>query len=187
MPQQNPAIQLDAEEQQLNPWGNPNAAWGGPGNGPKGSAHQHPPLQRRSPGNPHAGPAGGCPLSDPDQQRVAQIRKRHPPRATGHPGSSLNLEGTSSFQTPADPGSMAMFRARAMAATPIAELLQLPRRERLALAMALWESLDEVGRSESLPMDRELGEELDRRWTAHLQNPTAAISWDEVRNQLGLG
>ncbi|WP_341884465.1 hypothetical protein [Synechococcus sp. UW140] len=26
MPQQNPAIQLDAEEQQLNPWGNPNAA-----------------------------------------------------------------------------------------------------------------------------------------------------------------
>jgi putative addiction module component (TIGR02574 family) len=74
-----------------------------------------------------------------------------------------------------------------MAATPIAELLLLPRRERLALAMDLWESLDEVGRSESLPMDRELGEELDRRWTAHPQNPTAAISWDEVRNQLGLG
>ena len=49
-----------------------------------------------------------------------------------------------------------------MAATPIAELLLLPRRERLALAMALWESLDEVGRSESLPMDRELGEELPR-------------------------
>ena len=55
-----------------------------------------------------------------------------------------------------------------MAATPIAELLLLPRRERLALAMALWESLDEVGRSESLPMDRELGEELDRRWTVGL-------------------
>ena len=90
MPQQNPAIQLDAEEQQLNPWGNPNAAWGGPGNGPKGSAHQHPPLQRRSPGNPHAGPAGGCPLSNPDQQRVAQIRERQPPRATNHQVSLLN-------------------------------------------------------------------------------------------------
>ena len=112
---------------------------------------------------------------------------REAARATGHQGSSLNLEATNSFQTPADPGSEGMFRARAIAARPIAELLLLPRREGLALAMALWESLDEVGRSESLPMDRELGEELDRRWTAHLQNPTAAISWDEVRNQLGLG
>ena len=79
------------EEQQLNPWGNPNAAWGGPGNGPKGSAHQHPPLQRRSPGNPHAGPAGGCPLSKPDQQRVAQIRERQPPRPTNHQVRRLDL------------------------------------------------------------------------------------------------
>jgi len=38
--------------------------------------------------------------------------------------------------------------ARTMAATPIADLLLLPRGERLALAMALWDSLDDEGRNE---------------------------------------
>jgi putative addiction module component (TIGR02574 family) len=74
-----------------------------------------------------------------------------------------------------------------MAATPIAELLQLPRGERLALAMALWDSLDEEGRSEALPVDADLCAELDRRWAAHIQNPTAAVPWDQVRRRLGLG
>jgi putative addiction module component (TIGR02574 family) len=74
-----------------------------------------------------------------------------------------------------------------MAATPIADLLQLPAGERLALAMALWDSLDEEGRSEALPMDGKLCAELDRRWATHLQNPTAAVPWEQVRNQLGLG
>jgi len=71
--------------------------------------------------------------------------------------------------------------------TPIAALLQLPVGERLALAIALWDSLDEEGRSEALPMDGELCAELDRRWAAHLQNPTASVPWEKVRNQLGLG
>jgi putative addiction module component (TIGR02574 family) len=74
-----------------------------------------------------------------------------------------------------------------MAATPIAELLQLPRGERLALAMALWDSLDEEGRCEALPVDADLCNELDRRWAGHLQNPSAAIPWEQVRGQLGLG
>jgi len=74
-----------------------------------------------------------------------------------------------------------------MAATPIAELLQLPRGERLALAMALWDSLDEEGRCEALPVDEALCAELDRRWAAHLQNPSAAVPWEQVRGQLGLG
>ena len=74
-----------------------------------------------------------------------------------------------------------------MAATPIADLLLLPRGERLALAMALWDSLDEEGRSYALPLDVELCAELDRRLAAHLQNPTAAISWEQVYDQLGLG
>lgn len=82
---------------------------------------------------------------------------------------------------------MGGFRAKVVAATPIAELLQLPRRERVALAMALWDSLDEEGRSEALPVDADLCQELDRRWTAHLENPAAAVSWDKVRSQLGLG
>ncbi len=78
-------------------------------------------------------------------------------------------------------------QARARAATPIAELLQLPRGERLALALALWDSLEEEGRSEALPVDATLCEELDRRWAVHLQNPTAAVPWEQLRSQLGLG
>jgi putative addiction module component (TIGR02574 family) len=74
-----------------------------------------------------------------------------------------------------------------MAATPIADLLQLPMGERVALAMALWDSLDEGGRSDALPVDDVLRAELDRRWAAHLQNPSAAIPWEQVRAQLGLG
>ncbi|NDC15915.1 MAG: addiction module protein [Synechococcaceae bacterium WB9_2_170] len=74
-----------------------------------------------------------------------------------------------------------------MAATPIADLLQLPMGERMALAMALWDSLDEEGRSEALPLDDELSAELDRRWAAHLQNPAAALSWEEVRGRLEEG
>jgi len=74
-----------------------------------------------------------------------------------------------------------------MAATPIAELLQLPRGERLALAMALWDSLDEEGRNEALPLDSALRAELDQRWAAHLQNPAAAVPWEQVRSQLDLG
>ena len=75
------------------------------------------------------------------------------------------------------PSSVGLLRATAMAATPINELLQLPMGERVALAMALWlwDSLDEVGSSDALPMDAELRTELDRRWAAHLQNPTAAV------------
>ena len=84
-------------------------------------------------------------------------------------------------------GSVEMLRSRAMAATPIAELLQLPRGERLALAMALWDSLDEDGRSEALPLDADLCAELDRRLAAYLQDPTAAIPWEQVQSQLGLG
>ncbi len=74
-----------------------------------------------------------------------------------------------------------------MAATPIAELLRLPMGERLELAMALWDSLDEGGRSDALPVDDALRAELDRRWAAHLQNPEAAMPWEQVRGQLGLG
>ena len=56
-----------------------------------------------------------------------------------------------------------------------------------ATAMALWDSLDEEGRSELLPVDADLCNELDRRWAAHLQNPEATMPWEQVRGQLGLG
>lgn len=73
-----------------------------------------------------------------------------------------------------------------MAATPIADLLQLPLGERMALAMALWDSLDDESRSDAL-RDADLCNELDRRWAAHLQKPEADMPWEQVRGQLGLG
>jgi len=71
--------------------------------------------------------------------------------------------------------------------TPMSDLLQLPQNQRLALAIALWDSLDEEAREGALPLDSALCAELDRRWTAHLANTGAAVPWDEVRSQLGLG
>ena len=53
--------------------------------------------------------------------------------------------------------------------------------------MARWESLDGEGRSEALPVGADLCSELDRRWAGHLRNPEAAMAWEQVRNQLGLG
>ncbi len=78
-------------------------------------------------------------------------------------------------------------RAQTVADPPIADLLQLPRGERHALATALWDSLEDEGRSEALPVDPALCTELDRRWAAHRQNPTAALPWEEGQRQLGLG
>jgi len=71
--------------------------------------------------------------------------------------------------------------------TPMSDLLQLPQSERLALAIALRDSLDDKARDGALPLDPDLFAELDRRWTAHLGNPEAALGWDEVRSQLGIG
>ena len=77
------------------------------------------------------------------------------------------------------PGGVAM--------TSMSDLLQLPQRERLALAIALRDSLDDQARDGALSVDPALCAELDRRWASHLDNPDAAVPWDEVRSQLGLG
>ena len=74
-----------------------------------------------------------------------------------------------------------------MVITPMTDLLQLPQNERLALAIALWDSLDDHARDGARPLDPALCAELDRRWKAHLSNPGDALAWDEVRSQLGLG
>lgn len=65
--------------------------------------------------------------------------------------------------------------------------LQLPQGERLALAIALWDSLDDETREGALSLDSALGAELDRRWNAHLRNPDTALGWEEIRSQLGIG
>ena len=74
-----------------------------------------------------------------------------------------------------------------MVMTPMTDLLQLPQNERLALAIALWDSLDDPSRDGALPLDPALFAELDRRWANHRDNPEAAVPWDEVRSQLGIG
>jgi putative addiction module component (TIGR02574 family) len=70
--------------------------------------------------------------------------------------------------------------------TPVSDLLQLPQNERLALAIALWDSLDDQARDGALSPDPALCAELDQRWASHLDNPEAAVPWDEVRSQLGI-
>ncbi|WP_323207777.1 addiction module protein [Synechococcus sp. BA-132 BA5] len=69
----------------------------------------------------------------------------------------------------------------------MSDLLQLPQNERLALAIALWDSLDDKSRDGALPVDPALCTELDRRWATHRNNPEAAVLWDAVRSQLGIG
>ncbi|WP_094555274.1 addiction module protein [Synechococcus sp. 1G10] len=46
----------------------------------------------------------------------------------------------------------------------MSDLLQLPQGERLALAIALWKSLDDEARDGALPLDSALCAELDRPW-----------------------
>ncbi|MEA5391810.1 addiction module protein [Cyanobium gracile UHCC 0139] len=70
---------------------------------------------------------------------------------------------------------------------PMSDLLQLPPSERLALAIALWDSLDNQARDGALPVNPALYPELDRRWANHRDDPEAAVPWDEVRSQLGIG
>jgi putative addiction module component (TIGR02574 family) len=69
----------------------------------------------------------------------------------------------------------------------MSDLLQLPQNERLALAIALWDSLDDQAREGALSVDPDVCAELDQRWASHLANPDAALAWDQVRRQLDIG
>lgn len=50
--------------------------------------------------------------------------------------------------------------------------------ERLALVGAIWDSI--ASEVEQAPLPEALKQEIDRRWTAHLANPDAAIPWEQV-------
>ena len=63
-------------------------------------------------------------------------------------------------------------------------LLKLPAAERVALAMALWDSLTDPERDAALGLTQEQEKELDRRWAAYLEGPASATPWREVRRQL---
>ena len=71
-----------------------------------------------------------------------------------------------------------------MPPAPVSALLKLPASERAAIAMALWDSLTDAERDAELVLTPDQETELDRRWAAHLEDPTSAIPWNEVRRQL---
>jgi putative addiction module component (TIGR02574 family) len=71
-----------------------------------------------------------------------------------------------------------------MLSNTLASLLKLPAKDRIELAMALWESLSDEEREAELVLTPEQDAELDRRLNDHLANPGSAIPWEEVRRKL---
>ena len=66
----------------------------------------------------------------------------------------------------------------------LTELLKLPADQRVELALALWDSLDNDQREAELALTPEQAAELDRRLAEHLANPGSSIPWDAVRRKL---
>lgn len=64
------------------------------------------------------------------------------------------------------------------------ELLKLAPAKRAELALALWESLDDVSREAELSLLPEQEAELDRRLAEHLSDPGSALPWEEVQRRL---
>ena len=73
-----------------------------------------------------------------------------------------------------------------MLSDTLAALLKLPAKDRIELAMALWDSLTDAEREAELVLTAEQAE-LDRRLAEHLANPGSAIPWEEVRRKLASG
>jgi putative addiction module component (TIGR02574 family) len=74
-----------------------------------------------------------------------------------------------------------------MLSSTLAALLKLPAKDRIELAMALWDSLTDEEREAELVLTPEQEAELDRRLAEHLANPDNAIPWEEVRRKLATG
>lgn len=66
----------------------------------------------------------------------------------------------------------------------VSALIKLPAAERAELAMALWDSLSDAERDAVFALTPERGTELDRRWAAHLEDPSSAVPWATVRQSL---
>ena len=71
-----------------------------------------------------------------------------------------------------------------MPSTSVTALFGLPASERAELAIALWDSLTDVEREETLVLTPEQEVELDRRWAEHIENPTSSVPWDDIHQKL---
>ena len=71
-----------------------------------------------------------------------------------------------------------------MSSTSVSALFGLPASERAELAIALWDSLSDAEREETLVLTPEQEVELDRRWAEHLENPASSVPWDDVHRKL---
>jgi putative addiction module component (TIGR02574 family) len=72
-----------------------------------------------------------------------------------------------------------------MANPKLDELLKLPTSERVELAMALWESVENSAEAQAaFPISDELKAELDRRAADHEKDPSSGVPWEEVKRRL---
>ncbi len=71
-----------------------------------------------------------------------------------------------------------------MIAERIPEIAKLTREERLQLACELWE--EEWGSHPHPEMDEAIGKLLKKRWEEYEANPSAVITYEEMRKKYGL-
>jgi putative addiction module component (TIGR02574 family) len=71
-----------------------------------------------------------------------------------------------------------------MASISLDDLLKLPPAERVEIALALWDSLEDAQLDALVPLTDEQKTELDHRLPEHEKNPGSAIPWEQVRRDL---
>jgi putative addiction module component (TIGR02574 family) len=64
-------------------------------------------------------------------------------------------------------------------------ILTLDVPEKLELIGVIWQSIDAAG--QTIEMPDSLVEELDRRKAAAERDPSSLISWESIRQEMGLG
>ena len=69
-----------------------------------------------------------------------------------------------------------------MARVSIPDLMHLSPEERIKLAEDLWDSV--AADPDALPLTDAQKREVERRLAEHLQDPSSAIPWEEVRQRL---
>ena len=69
-----------------------------------------------------------------------------------------------------------------MSRVQLAEILELPVRERVKIAQAIWDSVSEV--PDPFPLSDEEKALLDRRLEAYRRDPEAVSPWEDVKARL---